>query len=350
MKKCSNDELNHLIKIQFVGEPAVDQGGPRNEFFSLIHNEVSNSGMFIGKENRKCFNHDILALQQRNFYIYGQLCYIAVMQGSPSPCFFAPSVVDYIVYGKIEKVETCIEDVPNQKVKQKLEELEKIEDPEAFSKRASFECSFRFKAGFSKPLITFEEKDKLFHAIALHYTLLSSLSEINQFMEGLNVHGLLDHLRKHPKQARRLFLYTENQLNAELVDDLFVPSFSPKGSNTRAAEELVSLNFTRYLEDVESGGVTCKIVDLNTNEESELQITLPALLQFITGSSSVPALGFVDKPPSITFQHDASGRKLSANTCANTLHLPVNNTFLNYDSFKVEFTSCMAESPGFGNV
>ena len=79
MKKCSNDELNHLIKIQFVGEPAVDQGGPRNEFFSLVHSEVSNSGMFIGKENRKCFNHDVLALEQRSFYIYGQLCYIAVM-------------------------------------------------------------------------------------------------------------------------------------------------------------------------------------------------------------------------------------------------------------------------------
>ena len=213
--------------------------------------------------------------------------------------------MDYIVYVKIEKVETCIEDVPNQKVKQKLEELAKI---------------------------------------ALHYTLLSSLSEINQFIEGLNVHGLLDLLREHPQKAGRLFLYTENQLNAELVDNLFVPLFSPKESNKGAAEELVSLNFTRYLEDVESGGVTSKIVDLNTNEESELQVTMPALLQFITGSSSVPPLGFVDKPPSITFQHDASGRKLSANTCANTLHLPVNNTF------KVEFTSCMAESPGFGNV
>jgi hypothetical protein len=92
MKKCSNDEVNNLIKIQLVGEPAVDQGGPRNEFFSLVHNEVSKSGMFIGKENRKCFNHDILALEQRNYYIYGQLCYIAVLQGSPSPCFFAPSL------------------------------------------------------------------------------------------------------------------------------------------------------------------------------------------------------------------------------------------------------------------
>ncbi len=244
------------------------------------------------------------------------------MQGSPSPCFLAPSVVYYMVYGKIEKVETCIGDIPNQKVKQKQEELEKIEDPEAFSKNASFECSFRFKAGFSKPIITFQEKDKLFHAVALHYTLLSSLSEINQVMEELNVHGLLDHLRKKPQQARRLFLYSENQLNAEQVDNLFMPSFSPKGSNKRAAEESVSLNFTRYLEDVESGDVTCKIVDFNTNEESELQVTLPALLQFSTGRSSVPALGFLDKLPLITFQHNMlqAGNFLPA-------HAPTHCTF-----------------------
>lgn len=350
MKKCAANDLNNCIKVQFVGEAAVDEGGPRNEFFSLIHNELSKSGMFTGEESRKCFNHDILALEQRNFYIYGELCYMAIVQGSPSPCFFAPAVVDYIVYGKIEKVETCIGDVPNQKVKQKLQELEKIENPETFSKVASFECSFRFKAGFSKPFVTVEEKDKLFHAIALHYTLLSSLSELNQFIEGLNVHGLLDRLRQHPQQAKKLFLYSENLLSAEKLDTLFAPAFSPKGSNKRVTEESVSLNFTRYLDDVEAGEVRCTIVDFNTDEESEIQVTLPSVLQFITGSSTVPALGFVDKPPSIMFQHDVSGRKLSANTCANTLHLPVNNTYLNYDNFKAEFTSCMAESPGFGNV
>ena len=78
MKKCTA-ELNNCIRIQFVGEAAVDKGGPRNEFFSLIHNELSKSGMFTGEESRKCFNHDILALEQRNFYIYRELCYMAIV-------------------------------------------------------------------------------------------------------------------------------------------------------------------------------------------------------------------------------------------------------------------------------
>lgn len=349
IKKCSDSDLRSIIKVQFVGEPAVDEGGPRNEFYSLLHSEMSKSGQFIGEQNRKCFNHDILALEQGNFFIYGQLCSMGIMQGSPSPCFFAPAIANYIVYGKINKVVTCIRDVPNPKVKQKLEDLEKIENPEVFKKVASFECSFRFKAGFSKAIVTIEEKSKLLHAIALHYTLLSSLSEVNQFIEGLNVHGFLDCLRQHPLEARELFMHAENQLTAEKVDDLFIPIFSPRGSNKRTTEEAVSLHFSRYLEEVESGEVSCKVVDFCTDQESEMRVTLAAVLQFITGSSSIPAVGF-DEMPSITFLHDASGRKLTANTCANTLCLPINSTFLDYDKFKVEFTACMAESPGFGGV
>ena len=208
---------------------------------------------------------------------------------------------------------------------------------------------FRFKAGFSKPVVTIEDKDKLFHAIALHYNLLTALSEINQFVEGLNLHGLLDHVRQHPLKARQLFLHTENQLTAEKVDDLFMPVFSPRESNKRTSVEAVSLNFSSYLEEVESDNITCNVVDFSTGQQSEMRLTLAAVLQFITGSSSIPAIGF-DDWPSITFLHDDSGRKLSTNTCSNTLHLPVNSTPLSYDKFKVEYTSCMTESPGFGNV
>ena len=233
IKKCSDSDLRNIIKVQFVGEPAVDEGGPRNEFYSLVHSEMSKSSLFIGEQDKKSFNHDILALERRDYYIYGQLCSMGILQGSPSPCFFTPTTADYIVFGKIEKVSTCITDVPNPKVRQKLEDWAKIKDPEVFAKVASFECPFRFKASFSKPVVTIEDKDKLFHAIALHYNLLTALSEINQFVEGLNLHGLLDHVRQHPLKARQLFLHTENQLTAEKVDDLFMPVFSPRGSNKR---------------------------------------------------------------------------------------------------------------------
>ena len=32
--KCTVLDLKNIVKVQFLGEPAVDEGGPRNEFFS----------------------------------------------------------------------------------------------------------------------------------------------------------------------------------------------------------------------------------------------------------------------------------------------------------------------------
>ena len=95
--QCTESDLNNIIRVQFVGEPAVDQGWPRNAFFSLLHREVCGCNMFIGNETCKLFNHNLLALEQRNYLIYGQLCSLAIMQGSPAPSFLSPTLADYIV-------------------------------------------------------------------------------------------------------------------------------------------------------------------------------------------------------------------------------------------------------------
>lgn len=88
LRKCTENDLNKLIKIQFVGEPAVDQGGPRNEFFSLLHKEMAASSLFVGEPRSKCFNHNVIALEKKEYLLYGQLCSLAILQHSPPPCFF----------------------------------------------------------------------------------------------------------------------------------------------------------------------------------------------------------------------------------------------------------------------
>lgn len=350
LKRCCAGDLNKLIKVQFIGEPAVDQGGPRNEFFSLLHREIASSSLFVGEPESKCFNHNIIALEQKEYLLYGQLCALGILQDSPSPCFFSPSVTDYIVYGKLSKVSTCVKDVPNAKAKKKLEGLQGICDPDKFKQVASFDCSLRFKAGYTKPIVTIEDKDDLIRCISLHYLLLSGLVELEQFIDGLKLNGVLDLLRKHPKKARHLFMQScENQVTSEKLDELFNCVFSPEGSNRRAPEEAVALNFFLYLEAVEANEAKSNLLDLATGEETEITLSLSDVLQFITGSSTVPATGFNEKP-SIVFQHGDPHRKLHANTCSNTLTLPVNSTLMEFESFKNEFTSCLVMSPGFGTI
>ena len=100
MNRCSDEDLENVIRVQFVGEPAVDQGGPKREFFSLLHKCMNEStSMFVGESNNKCFSNNVVALEQQDYMKYGKLCAMAIIQGSPSPSFFAPSVVDYLLYG-----------------------------------------------------------------------------------------------------------------------------------------------------------------------------------------------------------------------------------------------------------
>ena len=111
----------------------------------------------------------------------------------------------------------------------------------------------------------------------------------------------------------------------------------------------MSFNFPRYLEDVSDAKVKGTIQDFDTAEKSHVVITTGMVLQFITGSYQVPALKF-DPVPSLKFLHDDPGRKMNANTCGNTLNQPVSSKYLDYNLFQEEFTTCILDSPGFGNV
>ena len=127
---------------------------------------------------------------------------------------------------------------------------------------------------------------KILHIITLHCTLLQPLAEENQFIEGLKLSGLLECMRQHPYEARKLFIHENNQISGDELDDLLVPFFAKPGSNKRELEERLSSNFTRYLEDVNDAKVKGTIEDFDTAEKSHV-ITAGMVLQFITGSCQV---------------------------------------------------------------
>lgn len=79
LRRYSECDLNKIIKVQFIGEPAVDEGGPRNEFFSLLHREMASSSLFFGEPGSKCFNHNVIALEQNEYLFYGQLCSLGIL-------------------------------------------------------------------------------------------------------------------------------------------------------------------------------------------------------------------------------------------------------------------------------
>ena len=332
LERTEPNELKNSLKVQFIGEPAVDQGGPSREFFTLINQHAQLSLMSEG-----VFRHNVPALQRNEFYYFGCITALGLMQGSSGPKCFSKSVVDYILGGKVRPT---IDEVADPEVRKSMKNLDQITDEGEFKDTASFESDFRFEAGFTKPYVTMQEKEEFFNCVSLHYTLLSTLSELNQFIEGLKLCNVLTLMRAFPYLFRAVF-QPSHDLTAELLDDMFQPKFSPDCSNRQAVEQNIMFHFNNFLEDVEKGKVTCDVSD------EEVTLTLNQVLQFVTGAVEIPAIGFTPRP-SVEFLHEQQSRKISASTCSNTLKIPVNTVSCDYNNFCKEFTFCIMNCAGFG--
>ena len=59
------DESKHF-RVTFLGDPAVDQGGPKREFFMLLMGAIANSGSLLdGPPDRRILRHNANAFQVR---------------------------------------------------------------------------------------------------------------------------------------------------------------------------------------------------------------------------------------------------------------------------------------------
>ncbi len=61
------------LDVTFVGEPAVDVGGPLRELFCLVWQALRQNGnLFAGDENARVLAHNIVALQQNEYEMVGR--------------------------------------------------------------------------------------------------------------------------------------------------------------------------------------------------------------------------------------------------------------------------------------
>ena len=111
------------IRVTFVGEPAVDEGGPLREYFRLVLKAISTSNsLFCGLDGNRTPNHNVTELKKKTFYDVGVLIALSLVHGGPAPHFFSPAVADYIIYG-VQNVRTTIEDVPQPGIRQCLQKV-----------------------------------------------------------------------------------------------------------------------------------------------------------------------------------------------------------------------------------
>ena len=109
-----NFNVSKLLKVVFVGEPSVDEGGPRREFFQLLMKEAfTSSGLFAGWPQM---------LFPSTTAIVEKMIATCLVQGGQPPVCFAAAVADYLVFDEV-KSEPSLNDIPNHTVRNKLEKV-----------------------------------------------------------------------------------------------------------------------------------------------------------------------------------------------------------------------------------
>ena len=108
-------DVTKMLQVRFVGEEAVDTGGPRREFFHLLLHEIFTSSLFAGYPDHVILNHNLEAVVCEKYYMIGKMISTCMVQGGEAPACFSHAVADFLVYDEVHSP-VCLKDIPDLEV------------------------------------------------------------------------------------------------------------------------------------------------------------------------------------------------------------------------------------------
>ena len=83
------DELQLPLKVEFVDEMAIDEGGPRREFFTLaMTSALNDKNLFSGTPECRIPVRNASAVMSRSFLCFGYLVAMSITQVGLGPAVF----------------------------------------------------------------------------------------------------------------------------------------------------------------------------------------------------------------------------------------------------------------------
>ncbi|XP_067234485.1 G2/M phase-specific E3 ubiquitin-protein ligase-like isoform X1 [Chanodichthys erythropterus] len=310
------------------GEGAVDEGGPTREYLRLLMRAVHQSNIFEGHEKDRQLSLDTQALQTKLYMWVAKMIAVCVVHGGVGPHFFSERLFHQIC--GIPTRPATVDEVGDHTFREqliKIQEATTVREANGAIAEAADSLSI---IGALRHVSSLEEKDSLVQSAADFFVNGRLATALDQFVEGLKTLGLLEELRKNPAVFYNMFVSEEIPLQAKDLCTLFDVDFSAQGSNRRARENMTICFWRDWLIDIEEGECS--------------PVTLEKVLEFTSGASTVPPLGFPHRPQ-IQFLHEGNRLFPEANTCILVLHLPLHSS---YEAFKQYMMEGILQAPTFG--
>ncbi len=242
-EQLMDEDIKGRVMVKFIGEEAVDTGGVTREFFTSFFQGMLNSGNILrGSYPNLTFRHNLHALEEGQFELFGKLTAIALLNGCPGPHFLCHSVASFILDNPVEVV---LEEVPAEsEFKTKLVQIQSCNnEPELSDLTNSF--LERFDMGYTKPVVILKDKDDLIRFCSKHIVISSVAEEIFSFRKGLNAFGVLQELCKFHQAGLAELVYQD--INTDDVKACFKPCFSPVGTDEHGKETEIVYKWQQFL-------------------------------------------------------------------------------------------------------
>ena len=330
----------HKVSVKFMddvgsSEGAVDLGGPKREFFTLLlHSLLYESPLFFGHENSRYISLNQKSFEEEEYRLAGMLIALSLVHGGPVPHCLSNLLFQALV-GGVQGVKPRVADMENihDATKDVILSLNDVtpENVNTFIDSNERLSTVVDLAGAWKPVKTSEDKLSITNSLIKWFLVSRSQCAILQFQKGLEILGVLDKMRQFPGVFRQLMCYSPNRLTVECFEAKLSYDRSEMGSNSFQVENAVLGFWGDFLVDASEG---------------ECQLELKDVLMFISGCLEFPPLGL---EIIVKFLHGERGCKFpKANTCACELSLPIQHT--TYASFKDDMTFAILNSKVFGQT
>ena len=274
------------VRVIFVGEGAVDDGGPFGEFLRFsMQNLPKLCRMVFGEENRLFFTASPVDVADKCYYKLGQLSALSILTLRRGPHCFHDKLVDAI-FSNVEGIK--VNDASF------LETMKQIDE-------GNFDLLF--SAGIAP--VDIEKAKKLY---AVHYATLSRYAAITDFRSG--VESISKFIIENYPYFRAFFLISNLNISVCDMINLFSYNFNGETGSTRQVMEDEAMVELEFLVNYLNNGV---VKDLSLRD----------LLVFVTGSDVIPPFEFQKK---IDVYFEESDQLAKSSTCALNFYISCKNT------------------------